>query len=134
MKNKKRAKLRLWPKKKPNYELKFQKCKNFEEFFNPIAYHVFFLKKIQPKHETQSCFSDEKQNMIHYPLFLKKSAQDFSFHFIPNAKNLREKFSQNMKRKDVFQKKLKIRYIIHFFWKKARKIFHSKIIPKHKIA
>ena len=36
-----------------------------------------------------------------------------------------KKFSQNMKRNRVFQMKSKIWYIIHFFWKKARKIFHS---------
>jgi len=66
------------------------------------------LKKIQPKHETQIRFSDERQNMIHYLLFSEKSAQKISFHFIPNAKNLREKFSQNMKRKYVFQMKSKI--------------------------
>ena len=97
-----------------------------------MKWNEIFARKIQPKHETQSPFSDETRNLIHYPLFSKKSAQDFSFHFIPNLKTLREKFSQNMKHKPLFQMKLKIRYTIHFFRKKARKIFHSKIIPNPK--
>ena len=97
-----------------------------------IKWNEIFARKIQPKHETQRRFSDETQNLIHYLLFSKKSAQDFSFHFIPNAKNLREKFSQNMKRKYVFQMKSKIWYINRLFQKKARKIFHSKIIPNSK--
>ena len=37
----------------------------------------------------------------------------------------KKKFSQNMKRKYVFQMKHKIWYVIHFFLKKARKKFHS---------
>jgi hypothetical protein len=73
-----------------------------------MKWNEILARKIQPKHETQRRFSDETQNLIHYLLFSKKSAQDFSFHFIPNAKNLREKFSQNMKRKYVFQMKSKI--------------------------
>jgi len=99
-----------------------KRAKNFIPFHSK---RQNLARKIQPKHETQRRFSDETQNLIHYSLFSKKSAQDFSFHFIPNAKNLREKFSQNMKRKYVFQMKSKIWYINWLFQKKARKIFHS---------
>ena len=68
-----------------------------------MKWNEIFARKIQPKHETQSPFSDETRNLIHYPLFSKKSAQDFSFQNYSKPKTLREKFSQNMKRKDVFQ-------------------------------
>ena len=68
-----------------------------------IKWNKIFARKIQPKHETQRRFSDETRNLIHYLLFLKKSAQDFSFQNHSKPKTLREKFSQNMKRKDVFQ-------------------------------
>jgi len=68
-----------------------------------IKWNEIFARKIQPKHETQIRFSDETQNLIHYSFFPKKSAQDFSFQNYSKPKTLREKFSQNMKRKDVFQ-------------------------------
>ena len=68
-----------------------------------MKWNEIFARKIQPKHETQRRFSDETQNLIHYSIFLKKSAQDFSFQNYSKPKTLREKFSQNMKRKDVFQ-------------------------------
>ena len=44
-------------------------------------------RKIQPKHETQSPFSDENFFMIHNWILSKKSAQDFSFQIHSKMEN-----------------------------------------------
>ena len=71
--------------------------------------------------------------MIHNWILLKKTAHDFSFHFIPNAKILREKFSQNMKHNRIFQMKTFLWYITGFCQKKPRKIFHSILFQNEKL-
>ena len=67
--------------------------------------------------------------MIHYPLFLKKSAQDFSFQNHSKPENCAKKFSQNMIHNRLFQMKIKTWYVIRVvIFEKLKKwlkiIFH----------
>ena len=129
LKTKKRAKLRPNPKKELNYDPKNQKWKNFEEFFDPIVYHVFFWKNFSQNMKHKYVFQMKLEIWYIKRFFRKKARKKFHSISFQTLKSCAKNSAKTWNANTFFRWKVKSDTLIDYSKKKRARFFipfHSK--------